>query len=76
MALTVQNLRAIGAGVEPTSLLPGQIAFNVTDKMLYVGDGSSFKTNFDGTQVPGVTGAGWYAMPMDFDSLEIGRAHV
>ena len=69
MALTVQNLRAVGTGVEPASLLPGQICFNVTDKVLYVGDGSSFKTNFDGTQVAGVPGEGWYAMPMDFASL-------
>ena len=49
MSLTVQNLRAVGTGVEPTSLLPGQIAFNITDKVIYVGDGSSFQTNFDGT---------------------------
>lgn len=69
MALTVQNLRAVGSGVEPNSLLPGQIAFNITDKVIYVGDGSNFKTNYDGTQVPGVTGGGWYAMPMDFDAL-------
>lgn len=69
MALTVQNLRAVGVGVEPASLLPGQIAFNITDKVIYVGDGSNFKTNYDGTQVAGVPGNGWYAMPMDFDSL-------
>lgn len=69
MSLTVQNLRAVGTGIEPTSLLPGQIAFNITDKVLYVGDGSSFKTDFQGNQVPGVPGEGWYAMPMDFASL-------
>ena len=69
MALTVQNLRAVGIGVEPTTLLPGQIAFNITDKVIYVGDGGNFKTNFDGTQVAGVPGEGWYAMPMDFASL-------
>jgi hypothetical protein len=69
MALTVQNLRAVGTGVEPASLLPGQIAFNITDKVLYVGDGTNFKTAFDGTQTPGVPGEGWYAMPMDFASL-------
>jgi hypothetical protein len=69
MALTVQNLRAIGTGVEPASLLPGQICFNLTDKVLYVGDGSNFKTSFDGTQVAGVPGNGWYSMPMDFSSL-------
>jgi hypothetical protein len=69
MALSVQNLRAVGTGVEPTSLLPGQIAFNVTDKVLYVGDETSTKTSFDGTSVPGTPGEGWYSMPMDFDSL-------
>ena len=69
MTITLQNLRAIGTGVEPSSLLPGQLAFNVTDKVIYVGDGSSAKTNFDGSSTPGVAGAGWYAMPMDFDSL-------
>ena len=69
MSITVQNLRAVGPGVEPASLLIGQIAFNITDKVLYVGDGSNFKTQFDGTQVVGTPGEGWYAMPMDFDSL-------
>jgi len=69
MTITLQNLRAIGTGVEPTSLLPGQLAFNVTDKVIYVGDGSSAKTNFDGSSTPGVAGAGWYAMPMDFAAL-------
>jgi hypothetical protein len=69
MALTVQNLRAVGTGVEPASLLPGQICFNITDKILYVGDGSNFKTSFNGTQVAGVPGEGWYAMPMDFTIL-------
>jgi hypothetical protein len=69
MALTVQNLRAVGTGVEPLSLLPGQLCFNITDKVLYVGDGSGLKTSFDGTQVPGVPGGGWYSMPMDFESL-------
>jgi len=69
MALTVQNLRATGNGVEPASLLPGQLAFNVTDKVIYVGDGSSYRTSFDGTQVAGTPGEGWYSMPMDFSVL-------
>ena len=69
MAATYQNLRAVTAGVEPVSLLPGQLCFNLPDKILYVGDGSDSKTSFDGTQVPGVPGAGWYALPMDFESL-------
>ena len=69
MTVTLQNLRAVGVGVEPSSLLPGQIAFNVTDKVIYVGDGSSLKTNFDGTTTGGSPGGGWFAMPMDFDFL-------
>ena len=69
MALTLQQLRSTATGVEPLSLLPGQIAFNVVDKVIYVGDGTSFKTSFDGTTVPGVAGNGWYSMPMDFSLL-------
>ena len=69
MTVSLQNLRAVGVGVEPSSLLPGQIAFNVTDKVIYVGDGSSLKTNFDGTTTGGSPGGGWFAMPMDFDFL-------
>ena len=69
MAITLQNLRAIGPGVEPASLLPGQLAFNVTDKVIYVGDGSNFKTQFGVNPVAGVPGEGWYSMPMDLSAL-------
>jgi len=69
MTVTLQNLRAVGAGVEPVSLLPGQLAFNVTDKIVFVGDGSSTKTGFNGTVSGGAAGGGWYAMPMDYESL-------
>jgi len=69
MTVTLQNLRAVGAGVEPVSLLPGQLAFNVTDKIVFVGDGSSTKTGFNGTVSGGTAGGGWYAMPMDYESL-------
>jgi hypothetical protein len=69
MAITVQNLRATGTGVEPTSLLPSQLAFNVTDKVIFVGDGSSFKTPFGEVPIPGVPGEGWYSMPMDLGAL-------
>ena len=69
MAINLQNLRAVGTGVEPTSLLPGQLAFNVTDKVIYVGDGSNFKTPFGGSPVATVPGQGWYSMPMDLTAL-------
>jgi len=69
MAISIQNLRAVDTGVEPASLLPAQLAFNTTDKVVYVGDGTNFKTSFDGTQVPATPGGGWYSMPMDLSSL-------
>lgn len=69
MSLTLQNLRAVGTGVQPSSLLPGQIAFNVTDKVLFVGDGSSFNTQFDGSQVVGVPGEGWFTIPLSYNDL-------
>lgn len=69
MAINVQNLRAIGPGIEPSSLLPGQIAFNITDRVLFVGDGSAVKTSFDGTQAPGVADGGWFSMPLNYPSL-------
>lgn len=69
MALTVQNLRAVGPGVEPSSLLPGQLCFNLSDRIVFVGDGSNTKTSFDGSVTPGVPGEGWYAMPMNLSDL-------
>jgi len=69
MALTVQNLRAVGPGIEPSSLLPGQIAFNIADQIIFVGDGSAVKTSFDGTQSPGVADGGWFSMPLNYPTL-------
>ena len=69
MTIAIQNFRSTETGSEPDSLLPGQIAFNLVDKVLYIGDGSNYKTDFGGNQVAGITGNGWYAMPMDFASL-------
>ena len=69
MSLTLQNLRAVGPGVEPNSLLPGQIAFNIPDKVFFVGDGSNFKTQFDGTQVAGTVDGGWFSVPLSYTGL-------
>lgn len=69
MATSFQNLRAITTGVEPTSLLPGQIAFNLVDKVMYVGDGTDTKKTFDGITTPGTAEGGWYSLPLDFSSL-------
>jgi len=69
MAASLQNLRALVNGVEPISLLPGQLCFNLADKVMYVGDGSDTKTAYDGTQTPGAAGGGWYSLPLDFDTV-------
>jgi hypothetical protein len=69
MTINVQNLRALSPGVEPSSLLPGQIAFNIPDKTLFVGDGSSLKTQFDGTQIAGVPEEGWFSLPISYSGL-------
>jgi hypothetical protein len=36
---------------------------------MFVGDGSSFKTPFGETPIPGVPNEGWYSMPMDLSAL-------
>jgi len=70
MTVTVQNLRTFVSGTEPDTLLAGQLCFNVVDKVVYVGDGSAYKTSFDGSFVAGIPGSGWYAMPMSFNALD------
>ena len=69
MSISLQQLRSNTPGVQPESLLPGQICFNVADRVMYVGDGSNFKTAFDGTQVSGVAGQGWFTIPLTFNAL-------
>jgi hypothetical protein len=50
-------------------LAPGQLCFNLVDEIMFVGDGSNFKTFFDGTQQPAPTGEGWFAVPLDYRGL-------
>jgi hypothetical protein len=69
MSISLQQLRSVTPGVQPASLAPGQICFNIADRVMYVGDGSNFKTSFDGSQVPGVPGAGWFSAPLTFNQL-------
>ena len=67
--LTLQNLRAVTPGVAPTSLASGQLCFNIPDRLMFVGDGSDFKTPFNGTPVAGVAGQGWFSLPIGFPQL-------
>lgn len=64
MTLTVQNLRSINSGVDPESLLPGQLCFNLVDKVLYVGDGTNFRISVDGSSRTAPPGQGWFATPL------------
>ena len=64
MALSVQNLRSITPGGVPSFLLAGQLCFNIADKKMFVGDGSSFQTYFSGVQVPVAPGVGWFELPL------------
>lgn len=64
MTTVVQNLNTSTAGTKPTTsgLLKGQIAFNIPDKLMFVGDGSDAHTLLDGTTgtTAPPTGKGFY----------------
>jgi hypothetical protein len=49
--------------------LPGQLCFNRVDEILFVGDGSNFKTDFKGIQQPAPDGGGWFSLPLSYESL-------
>lgn len=65
MTLTLQNLRSSVSGVKPISLLPGQLCLNLKDQTLFVGNGTSIKTNLDGSQEEGLPGEGWFETSLD-----------
>lgn len=67
MTLTVQSLRSNVSGVEPSGLLPGQVAFNLYDKVIFIGDGSNTGRNADGGETPTKPGNGWFSTSIDFD---------
>ena len=48
MVQNLQFLRSLNAGSKPVSLSQGQIAFNLPDKLLFVGDGSDNITDKSG----------------------------
>jgi hypothetical protein len=49
MVNNLQFLRSLSAGTKPAALLQGQIAFNLADKLLFVGDGTDNITDKSGT---------------------------
>lgn len=69
MTLTVQSLRSDISGIQPGKLLPGQIAFNLADKVVFIGDGSDQRREPDGTITPAPQGGGWFATSIDVDQF-------
>ena len=61
MTITVQQLRSAIPGAQPSSLDPGQVAFNVSDGTMYLGTGADTRTDFSGAQVLPAppAGKGW-----------------
>jgi hypothetical protein len=65
MSQNLQFLRSTTPGQKPTQLLDGQIAFNLVDKLLFVGDGSSVITDVNGNTTPGIAGQGFFESDLD-----------
>lgn len=65
MTFNLQNLRTPFSGQEPEGLLPGQLCFNLPDKVVYVGDGTSTKKDLGGNQTTGLPGQGWFSSSLD-----------
>lgn len=61
--MAIQHLRSTTAGNTPDSLLPGELAVNLSDSKLFIGDGSSVRTDSDGSEVSPAppSGEGWRA---------------
>lgn len=68
MSQNLQFLRSTTPGQKPTQLLDGQIAFNLVDKILFVGDGSSNITDVNGTVTPGIAGQGFFESDLDIST--------
>ena len=69
MTVTLQNLRSVTPGFAPPSLLQGQICFNLVDEIMFVGDGSSYQTDFSGVQTPTTAGTGWFSLPLNLSGF-------
>ena len=60
MVNNLQFLRSLNAGTSPVSLAAGQIAFNLPDKKLFVGDGTDTIKRLDGTTESVLLGEGYF----------------
>jgi hypothetical protein len=60
MVNNLQFLRSVTAGNTPVSMASGQIAFNLVDKKLFVGNGSDTITRLDGSTESVALGSGYF----------------
>lgn len=67
MTLKIQNYRSTTSGDTPPSLLVGQVAFNIPDHLMFLGNGGDVNLDVDGNPVLPAppTGEGWQAYNMD-----------
>ena len=71
MVNNLQFLRSLTAGSKPASLTQGQIALNLADKILFVGDGSDTITYLDGTTAAAAgTGLGFFESDLDISTAQ------
>jgi len=63
MSVSIQNFRSEVAGESPDFLCPGQLAFNLADQVMFLGDGTNQRTDINGNPVlPNPPeGKGWRA---------------
>lgn len=60
MVNKLQFLRSLNAGITPAGLSVGEIAFNLADKKLFVGDGTSTITRLSGATESVTAGTGYF----------------
>lgn len=62
----LQFFRSFTPGNKPSRLKAGEIAFNVPDKLMFVGDGTSYFTDKDATQTASTFALeGWFEADLD-----------
>jgi hypothetical protein len=66
MSFNVQNLRTSTPGEYPPSLLPGQVAYNLAEEWLFVGNGSDVRTDINNQEIlpPPPAGQGYITTPI------------
>ncbi len=70
MTVQILNTRSLVSGVRAGALLEGQIFFNLPDRLMFVGDGSAFQTDIDGSTTPCPLGEGWFEVAMTIPELD------